>query len=163
MPDSTFTLRLDSLGARLRGFEDLEIHVPEFEFDTIHGLRSWEGVAPDIQFFEGRDRPGLALFRDGQNAFFGISGGRIHGLDLRKINSGLGEYFSTDHGVLVLDVDEDSTLGLRPGDVIQAIGDREVEDVSDVLRILRSYEDDEGITFSVVRQGRETRVEGTMG
>jgi S1-C subfamily serine protease len=94
---------------------------------------------------------------------FGLAGGRIHGLDLRKLNAELGEYFSTDHGVLVLDADQDSTLGLRAGDVILAIGDREVEDVSDVLRILRSYEEEESVSFTVMRQGREQRVEGTVG
>jgi len=163
MPDSAFVLHLDSLGTRMGRLEDLDIRIPDFEFDTIRGMGFWEGGTPDIRFFEGRESPGLAVFRGGENLYFGLAGGRIHGLDLRKINAGLGEYFSTDHGVLVLDADEDSTLGLQPGDVILAIGDREVDDVSDVLRILRSYEDDEAVTFTVMRQGRETSVEGTVG
>jgi len=87
----------------------------------------------------------------------------MHGLDLRKLNPDLGEYFSADRGVLVMEVDEDSTLGLLPGDVILSIGDREVEDTEDVYRILGSYEEDETVSFTVMRKGREVRVEGTMG
>ena len=65
--------------------------------------------------------------------------------------------------LLVLAVDEDSTLGLMAGDVIQAIGGREVEDQGDVMRILSSYEDGETVAFTVVRKGSVREVEGTIG
>jgi S1-C subfamily serine protease len=84
------------------------------------------------------------------------------GLELTELNPGLGEYFSTETGLLVLDVDEDSTLGVNPGDVILAIDGREVEDQGDFRRILRSYDEDETVTITVMRKGREIQVEGTI-
>lgn len=148
--------------------EDLEIEIPEFDFeefqiDTLHGWSVWKGEGPDIRVFRGAGAPGVAFFRSGEAPMFGLWGGRMHGLDLRKLNPDLGEYFSVDRGVLVMEVDEDSTLGLLPGDVILSIGDREVEDTEDVLRILGSYEEDEAVSFTVMRKGRELSVEGTMG
>ncbi len=84
------------------------------------------------------------------------------GLELAELNPGLAEYFSSDEGLLVLDVEEDSTLGLLPGDVILAIDGREVEDQGDVRRILGSYEDEDPVSFTVVRKGGEITVEGTI-
>ncbi len=164
LPDSAFVIQMDSLG---RSLEDLDITIPdirieELKFDSLRGLGLLGGRGGNL-WFRGGEGPSISVWRGGEDMVFGLAGGRIHGLDLRKLNADLGEYFSTDHGVLVLDADEDSTLGLRAGDVILAIGDREVEDVSDVLRILRSYEEDEAVSFTVMRQGREQRVEGTVG
>lgn len=83
-----------------------------------------------------------------------------HGVALVELNADLADYFDVDRGVLVTEVAEESDLGLRPGDVILAIGDREVEDVGDVRRILRSFEDGEEILFRVVRRGDERTVTG---
>lgn len=86
----------------------------------------------------------------------------ISGLELAEVNPALGEYFGTDVGVLVTDIDDDSGLGLRPGDVILAIDGRDVRDAAHVRAILDSYRPDEEITFRVVRQEREMVVAGTI-
>jgi hypothetical protein len=171
-------IRLDTL--RLR--EGI-VRIPEFRFDSLLG-----GVLPfDTEFpFDTawvralRVRPDLHdlrlrldtlgagawggfAFGDSQEPFVGLlRAGRFRGLELRDLNPDLAPYFSTDRGVLVLDVDQDRELGLRPGDVILAIGDREVENVRDVRRILSSYREEERVTFQVMRQGRPVRVEGRM-
>ena len=85
-----------------------------------------------------------------------------HGLDLLELNAELGSYFGTDEGVLVADVEDDSTLGLRPGDVIVGLDGREVVDIARLYRILDSYEDDEKIGFRIWRDGAETTVTGTI-
>lgn len=85
-----------------------------------------------------------------------------HGLDLLELNPELGSYFGTDEGVLVADVEDDSTLGLRPGDVIVGLDGREVVDIARLYRILDSYEDDEEIGFRIWRDGAETTVTGTI-
>lgn len=85
-----------------------------------------------------------------------------HGLDLLELNPELGSYFGTDEGVLVADVEDDSTLGLRAGDVIVGLDGREVIDIARLYRILDSYEDDEKIGFRVWRDGAETTVTGTI-
>lgn len=87
--------------------------------------------------------------------------GCIAGVRVTSLNEGLGEYFGTDEGVVVLEVAEGSTLGLRPGDVVLAVGARMVEDPDDLRRLLRSYEEDEEVRFRVLRQERELEVTGT--
>ncbi|NIP57116.1 MAG: PDZ domain-containing protein [Gemmatimonadetes bacterium] len=91
---------------------------------------------------------------------FGPTGRRL-GLRVTDLNSGLGKYFGTEEGVLVLEVAEGSTLGIRPGDVIQTVGERTVEEAEDVHRILASYEEGEEVRFQVRRNGRELTVTGT--
>jgi hypothetical protein len=82
------------------------------------------------------------------------------GLELAEVNPGLGEYFGTEEGVLVLDVDRRSALGLEPGDVVVRIGNRPVATPDRFRRILSSYGDDEDIDFHVLRDGSEVTVTG---
>jgi len=85
-----------------------------------------------------------------------------HGLDLLELNPELGSYFGTEVGVLVADVDDDSTLGLRPGDVVVGIDGRPVADIARLHRILASYEEEEEIRFRIWRDGAETTAAGTI-
>ncbi|MGD8320671.1 MAG: PDZ domain-containing protein [Gemmatimonadota bacterium] len=87
----------------------------------------------------------------------------IGGLEMVRLNPKLADYFGTSEGVLVADVTDDSTLGLQPGDIILAVGDREVKDADHVRRILRSYGPDEDITFRIMRQKKEMSVRGSLG
>jgi C-terminal processing protease CtpA/Prc len=115
----------------------------------------WQGAAPgdpDVRFF---DRPSGALFFDG--ARFGR-----YGLELVDMNAGLGQYFGTEQGVLVVDVADDSTLGLEPGDVILRIGDRDAQTSERVLRILSSYGPGEEIPIEIRRDGRQISVLGRV-
>lgn len=89
-------------------------------------------------------------------------GERIPGLELVELNPGLGEYFGTDEGLLVVNAPEDSELGLISGDVIQAIDGRKVTGPSHAMRILRSYEEDEEVTFNIYRQKRSRNVTGKV-
>lgn len=109
------------------------------------------------------DPPNGAVFRGGDGPL--ILGGwdfRGHGLELVALTPTLGEYFGVTEGVLVTDVDDDSTLGLRPGDVILRVGDRDVTTPARVQRILGSYADDEEIVFRVQRQGSAIDVMGRL-
>lgn len=99
--------------------------------------------------------------RSGQANVWVIGGGNcVEGVELLELNPELGEYFGTERGVLVSEVAEESPLGLRPGDVLLAIDGREVTDIEDVRRILRSYEDDEEFRLRVRRHGNEMEVLG---
>ena len=71
--------------------------------------------------------------------------------ELASITPGLGRYFGTDKGVLVLRVPPDAGVGLEEGDVILEIGGRAPESGSHALRILRSYEPGEKVTLRVMR------------
>lgn len=88
--------------------------------------------------------------------------GRVAGMSLVPVNPALGEYFGTSRGVLVTELPEESATGLRAGDVILRIGDREVEDVAHARRVLASYRSGEEVTFQVMRRQREETVRGRM-
>ena len=95
------------------------------------------------------------------NAFdfsYGVSSSE--GVQFIELNPELGEYFGTDTGVLAVEVDEDSTLGLMAGDVVLAVGAREADTVRRVLRLIRSYDEDEPIRFRIIRRGNEMVAEG---
>jgi len=99
---------------------------------------------------------------DGFDPFVVSPGMARYGLHLTELTPGLGEYFGTDQGVLVTDVDEDSALGLQAGDVLLRVGDREATSPQRVLRILSSYGDEEAVTFRVLRRGSEVDVQGRL-
>jgi hypothetical protein len=92
----------------------------------------------------------------------GVSGSCGGGLELADLNSGLADYFGSGSGALVLEVPEDSELGLESGDVILAVGDRTVEDAAQARRILASYDQGEEVRFRVMRHGDEITVTGRM-
>ncbi len=146
-------------------FEDLRLHFESDSFPNIifeRGSPTW--FMPQMEgrlegLLEGELAGGLHLAFEscGEGAFFGNC---VAGLELRELNEGLGGYFGTTEGVLVLSVGEESELGIEPGDVILAIAGRDVEDPSDVRRILGSYDEDEEIEFSVRRADRVITVSG---
>jgi S1-C subfamily serine protease len=130
---------------------------------------------PRMERFEQELRPQLEEMRqrireqardiDGrQRVIIGRRGDMArYGLGLTDLTPGLADYFGAEQGALVSDVDADSTLGLQPGDVLLAIGDREVTSPSRAARLLSSYDGDESVTFRVLRDGREMEVTGRLG
>ena len=127
--------------ARLRGLGD-----------RLRDSDNWPVRAPRVRV------PEMSEF----GTVFRFGRGRVRGLDLVEVNPGLGAYFGTETGVLVAEVDEDSALGLRPGDVVVGIDGREVEDEEEFRRIFRSYEEGDEIRFRIWRDGGETTVSGTV-
>lgn len=159
--------RLTALASDLDEGDDVEVR---FVRDGVPQSAGFEAAdIPDrdqlrVELRGLNELKGLDMLGDYSPRALTILGGAPgFGLNLTEMNAGLAGYFSTDHGVLVVDVEEDSALGLRPGDVIQAIDGRAVEDQGDVGRILRSYEEGDAVIFRVVRKGEELRVEGTIG
>lgn len=73
-------------------------------------------------------------------------------------NLGLG----VSEGLLVVDIDSASTLGLRAGDVVLTIGGRRATSPEHAMRILSTYERDEQIQFEVQRQRRRQTVTGRL-
>ena len=109
----------------------------------------------------GNRLEGLTIGGPGGLAYgFGVTS--VEGVEFIELNPELGEYFGSDTGVLVVEVDEDSTLGLMAGDVVLAVGAREAETVGRLLRLIRSYDEDEPIRFRIMRQGSELVAEGFL-
>jgi S1-C subfamily serine protease len=163
----------------------VSVEADEFEFPevrTFGGRAGVWGVAPDVSVrpfpryddlvpeiverMEGlqyrlRDFTGdLAIAEPGYSFSFGVTS--AEGVEFIELNPELGEYFGSDSGVLVVEADEESTLGLMAGDVVLAVGAREAESVRRVLRLIRSYDEDEPIRFRIIRMGSEMVAEGVL-
>jgi len=93
---------------------------------------------------------------------FMFSGGPFADIELVKVNPGLADYFGTSEGLLVVNVGDDSTFGLRNGDVILTIGGRKPLSPAHALRILGTYEANENVSFDVMRMKHRTTVSGKM-
>jgi len=154
----------------LARMEDLKIDLQDLrtDLDELRVLRELGDLHVDIPRVQIRADPGglargFALRSPEGPLVYGLMGtGSRYGLRLTELNPGLADYFSTAEGLLVLDVDEDSALGLSAGDVILEIDGRKIEDEQDLLRILRSYEEEETVSFTVMRKGQEVVVEGRI-
>jgi serine protease Do len=86
-----------------------------------------------------------------------------HRMELVAMNPELGRYFGVTEGVLVANIAAESSLGLRPGDVLVSIGGRSVRDAAHARSILASYRSDEEVEMQVVRERRTIAVRGTAG
>ena len=102
-----------------------------------------EGMIPKMQMGPGE---------------FQFSFGPWGGIELVKLNPDLGDYFGTREGVLVVRAPEDSTLGLKGGDVILSIGGRKPTSPEQAMRILRSYDTGETVTLDVLRKQKRVSV-----
>ena len=87
---------------------------------------------------------------------------RGFGLDLAEMNAGLGEYFGTAKGVLVLENPSDSTSPLKAGDVILAVDGREPATVGQAQRIFASYDSGDVAKFEVMRMKKKVTLSWTV-
>lgn len=88
------------------------------------------------------------------------------GVRIETLSSDLAEYFDVrdGRGVLVVDVVEDSPakrIGIKPGDVIVSIDDRDVADTEDVIRAIGESKGQ--IAVTVVRHGSRRTFEVELG
>jgi len=138
-----------------------------FDFRFRSGDREWnlpgtrlerlpEGARIEAPRIELRRLPGEV----GGPTFFG---GPLFALELAPMDADLGWYFGTGEGVLVIRAPENSSLGLKSGDVVLSIDGRKPSSPSNLLRILRSYEGGEGFRLEVMRQKQRQAVNGRLG
>ena len=69
-----------------------------------------------------------------------------------ELTPGLGRYFGTDKGLLVVRPPKDANLKLEEGDVILDIDGRVPNNASHALRILNSYRSGESLKLHIMRQ-----------
>ena len=82
---------------------------------------------------------------------FSWSGNAWADMELVELNEGLGKYFGTDSGVLVVSAPDSDALKLEDGDVIQRIDGREPTSVRHAMRILGSYQPGETLKIDILR------------
>ena len=121
-------------------------------------VRSFSFNAPGIT----GDMRGPTFRSDAGPMAFAFSGGPFADMELVKVNPGLADYFGTSEGLLVVNVGDDSTFGLKSGDVILAIGGRKPMNPAHALRILGTYEPNETVSFDIMRMKHRTTVSGKM-
>ena len=122
-------------------------------------------VAEDLgRVWAGMPGPGMMedlmpRMRVGPGDDFEFAFGRPWGgIELVKLNPDLGDYFGAREGVLVVSAPRDSTLALKGGDVITAIGGRKPSSPEQAMRILRSYDPGDTVSVNVLRKKKPITV-----
>jgi hypothetical protein len=84
-------------------------------------------------------------------------------VELIELDEDLGWYFGVQEGLLVVRAPtDDQVLDLRSGDVIVSIDGREPTSQSQLMRIIRSYEEGETMEISIMRQREAMTIEVTV-
>jgi hypothetical protein len=92
-------------------------------------------------------------------SFFGIRA--VGGAELTELNPGLGEYFGTDAGVLVVRVPDETPAaraGLQPGDVVVRANGTDVADVNELRRVITNA-GREPIRLEIIRKKARRTIE----
>ena len=164
----------DDSPADLAGLEDDDI-ITDFGGKKIEDAR-------DLQKAVGDTRPGskvnVTVVRDKTQKTFAVTVGKqptlrgiprlprmpmfsqseILGLELRKLNDQLGEYFQAPDGkgVLVESVRKDSPgekAGFKAGDVIIKAGNEAVKDAGDFIDELDNHDEGDAVSIEILRRG----------
>ncbi len=97
-----------------------------------------------------------------------FSGGSFLGVSAMNLTAGLKEFYGApgESGVLVAEVQEDGpaeAAGIRVGDVITRVGDREIETTGDLRRAVMALESGDPAEIGFVRERSEAVVTATIG
>jgi len=87
------------------------------------------------------------------------AGSALGDLELVELNEGLGKYFGTDTGLLVVRAPKSGSTKLQDGDVIQSIDGREPKGVRHAMRILASYQAGEKLELGIMRNKKKITLE----
>jgi hypothetical protein len=157
--------RLVELASRLHTGDTVHLEVRRegrpLNLTVIAGQSGMESMVRSLTLQPARRPLMVQPFGDGQMSLM-FDGAPLANLELVKVNPGLGEYFGTSEGILVVNAPGDSSLGLRAGDVILSIGGRKPTGPSHAFRILGTYDAGETVTFDVMRMKRHVAVNGKM-
>lgn len=149
------SLKVDYLRNGNAGSVELSPRITE-----MHAF-SW---APDAGQLHIPNAPGLAFAPKMVEKFsmqfgFPFAGSAWGSLELVELNEGLGKYFGTDSGLLVVSAPKADEIDLLDGDVIQSIDGREPRDVRHAMRILGSYQSGETLKLGIMRDKRKRTIE----
>jgi len=104
-------------------------------------------------------REGAAAAREAagkarERAWIALRSAPWFGLNLAPLNPGLGSYFGTDRGALVLSRDDKQFPELQPGDVITAVGGQSIKQPEDATRALRDAAKGKSVAVALRRHGK---------
>jgi S1-C subfamily serine protease len=145
-------VRMDSLRTRLRMRAGGRDSVFVFRYDTLMKVwgdsvrRAWPRVQSE--------------FRTAAPFLYEFGSRSVAGAEFAEMNAGLGRYFRTSEGLLVLQVSPQTPSargGLQAGDVVLEAAGRKVERVRD-LRDAFTRANGQEVRLSVLRDGRRQQV-----
>ncbi len=120
-----------------------------------------DSIATSAYFFG--DAPARVGTMSGRTGGFGYAFSNVLGsTELAPMNEKLGRYFGTESGVLIIDTDSQNALGLQPGDVVQSVDGRTIENPNELGRVLRSYESGDRISIGIVREKKRQTVSARL-
>lgn len=119
---------------------------------------AWNGKAPQVMTGMGKSLAPEIARRVEMEFGFPWAGTALGDLELVELNEGLGRYFGTDKGLLVVAAPKSDAFDLRDGDVIQSIDGREPKDVRHALRILGSYQAGEKLKIGIMRDKKKRTI-----
>ena len=90
---------------------------------------------------------------------FPWGGNGLGSMELVELNDGLGKYFGTETGLLVVSAPESEAFKLEDGDVIQDIDGREPKGVRQALKILGTYEAGDTVKLGIMRDKKKRTLE----
>ena len=134
-----------------------DIDTRRLVMDAKRGIDE-EGFEFEYEFHELSEMGDVALHE--ANVWFGMP--MTRGLKLAELDAGLGEYFKTDRGVLVLKARDDNDLHLQSGDVILMVGDTEVNSPAEFMRALREFDSGQELTIDIKRDRKNKSLKTTM-
>jgi len=148
-------LKLDYLRNGNAGSVLLSPHVTQ-----MHAF-SW---VPDVDSLHMPNAPHIAFPAEAVERFrmkfgFPLAGSAWGSMELIELSEGLGKYFGTDTGLLVVSAPKSDGIDLLDGDVILKIADREPKDVRHAMRILSSYQSGEKLTLGIMRDKKKRTLE----
>ncbi len=83
-------------------------------------------------------------------------------MEVVELTEGLGRYFGTDSGLLVISAPASNAFKLQEGDVIISIDGREPSSVNHCMRILGSYQPGEKIVLNIMRDKKPVTIEAEI-
>ncbi len=132
----------------------------DFKFKTGDLDGMFEGLHVDVahldKMVEGLGDHDIRVVTTGDADAYFFSGSKMNQWLGKKhhfstVTETLGQYFGTSEGVLVLEVDQNNKLGLKDGDVIQAINGVDVKSPKDVVRIMSGFKSDSNVEIEIIR------------
>jgi len=150
---------LDFMG----GVEEGDVLDVEYLRDGKVGKVEIEPQAASMRFFSPDLHIAPHIASGIKNAFsFSWVGNVWADMELVELSEGLGKYFGTDSGLLVVSAPDSNALKLKDGDVIEKIDGREPASVRHAIRILNSYQSGEKLKLEIRRDKKRRTLDITM-
>lgn len=124
-----------------------------------HHVFAWQGGGgPNFRFPEMPNMHSAPRMGEHFNFAHRFAGNGLGDMELVELSEGLGRYFGTDSGLLVVSAPESNQLELQDGDVIQSIDGRVPNSVRHALQILGSYQAGEKLELEIMRDKKRKKL-----